>query len=368
MERAFGISKDCFVVRGYLRSAIYDTRRQAYSLIDNGNADELPAFVGKSEAYVREHMNPELLQFLLDQEFAYFWPAGLLQQFTDISLACHHPFPLDNAILEGTGLRVFEALGWLLKAGCRHFLIILHGAVSLEALDTYLANVHFGTIPTLDLYLDKLTGATTKKTKDFIHKYSFVASICIHNASRDQFFIENQIPVAITKKPMSNLAPVKSPDVFFTNLQLFIESKHHNPYFHRKIYVGRNGEIRNAPDDPRIFGNINDIVRAEQIVQIVEDPDFQRYWDINKDKIDVCRDCEFRYMCVDARLPVQRADGSWYFSAECEYNPYICKWEDEEDFRNLEDSGVQCNQNGLQADTTRLRDVRQEIWGPIFQD
>ncbi len=44
------------------------------------------------------------------------------------------------------------------------------------------------------------------------------------------------------------------------------------------------------------FGNIRDTTLAEAI----EKPGFKKYRDINKDKILVCKDCEFRNMCVDS--------------------------------------------------------------------
>ena len=368
MERAFGFSKDCFVVRGHLRSAIYDTRRQVYSLIDNVHADELQHFEGARETVVGAQMDPDLLRFVLEQEFAFFWPSDLIGQFADISMDFFQPAPLNNAILEGRGLKTLDHLHVLLKTGCRDFAVLLREPVSLHALDEYLSAAAFETIPTLELYLERLDDGSPDDIVAFIHRYPFVASIGIYNASANDFFIENEVPVAISKGPLERPGPVISPDVFFVNLKLLIESQRHNPYFHRKIYIGPEGDIRNAPEDTRIFGYIADIADALQIVHIAEDPDFRRYWDVAKDRTDVCRDCEFRYMCTDARIPVGRPDGSWFFPSECAYNPYICKWENEDGFLPLEDCGVYCDHDGFRVDEMKLAEVQAATWNREFSD
>lgn len=366
MERALGLSKDCFIVRGHLRSAIYDTRRQTFSLLANRYADDLRAADGKSEAYVRAHLDSGLLEFALDNEFAYFWPAGLLDQFTDIPLVQEHPFPLSNAIVEGPGLPAPGWLNLLLKAGCRYFLIVVHETIGIDELEKYLSAARFDAVPTLELHLNGVSGLQAKKMRALMRQFPQLASLWVYKGKREQFFIVNEKPAAVTGLPFPGLAPAKSPDTMFVNLPLFIEANAHNPYLHRKIHIAGNGDIRNAPEDPRVFGNIHPVEDERQILQIVQSPDFQRFWNIPKDRIDVCRDCEFRYMCVDARLPEQRNDGSWYFTGECEYNPYICKWKEEDGHRPLAACGIRCDAAGFQVDEATLRTARQEIWEDAF--
>ncbi|MCB9305270.1 MAG: hypothetical protein H6565_01605 [Lewinellaceae bacterium] len=365
MERALGFSKDCFVVPGSLQSAIYDTRRQDYALVSNRYAADLHTFIGKSESYVRAHMDPALLQFLIEREYVYFWPAGLLDRFADISMSYEAPFFLENAIIEGNDLSALEPLNLLLEAGCRYFLIILHDPVSPDELDRYLSTAEFRTIPTLELHLNKVPQARTGQLKSLVHKFPFISSLCVYNGRREQFFIRNQIPVAVTKKAFPGLASFKSPDTFFVNLQLFVESRNHNPYFHKKIYIGPDGGIRSSPEDPETHGNIHHLNDAGDIVRIVEGEHFQKYWNVSKDKIDVCRSCEFRYMCVDARLPLPRSDGSWYFADECAYNPFLCKWQWESGYQALVDCGVRSDPDGFQVDEEALEAVRQETWADI---
>ena len=62
---------------------------------------------------------------------------------------------------------------------------------------------------------------------------------------------------------------------------------------------------------------------SQSILEILNTPKFQQYWDITKDMIDVCKDCEFRYTCVDSRVPQKNGETNNYcFTDKCKYNPY----------------------------------------------
>lgn len=146
------------------------------------------------------------------------------------------------------------------------------------------------------------------------------------------------------------------------NLQLFTESQTHHTYFNRKMYIGAKGEIKNAPECEEEFGNINDLGSVEDLKQIIAIPEFQKYWFVHKELCDVCKDCEFRHMCVDNRLPYQRKDGSWYHKTECNYNPYICKWKDEEGYRTLEECGVVSNEKGFSINHEKITAINKTLW------
>lgn len=46
------------------------------------------------------------------------------------------------------------------------------------------------------------------------------------------------------------------------------------------------------------FGNINDISLKEGLYH----SNIKGYWDVTKDKISVCKDCEFRHVCTIVEL------------------------------------------------------------------
>lgn len=72
------------------------------------------------------------------------------------------------------------------------------------------------------------------------------------------------------------------------------------------------------------FGNIRDTT----LKQAIEKPGFKKYWNITKDQISVCKDCEFRHICTDCRAYLEDPEDSFSKPLKCGYNPYTCEWEE----------------------------------------
>ena len=89
---------------------------------------------------------------------------------------------------------------------------------------------------------------------------------------------------------------------------------------------------------------------------------FREYWHVNKNDTLVCSHCEFRFICIDNRIPAQTKDKIWYYRQECAYNPYIGKWREEEGFRSLLDCGITINDKGLKINQQKLSLANKQIW------
>ncbi len=111
---------------------------------------------------------------------------------------------------------------------------------------------------------------------------------------------------------------------FSPNIETFTESQHHNTCLNRKISIDANGEIKNCPSMAKSYGNIKDT----KLVDVVNNPDFQKVWHIKKDEITKCKDCEFRHICTDCRAYIDDPQDMYSAPLKCGYDPYTCKWED----------------------------------------
>jgi hypothetical protein len=47
-----------------------------------------------------------------------------------------------------------------------------------------------------------------------------------------------------------------------------------------------------------------------------------------KDQIEVCKDCEFRYICTGCRAYLEDPEDIHSKPLKCGYNPYTCEWEE----------------------------------------
>lgn len=93
--------------------------------------------------------------------------------------------------------------------------------------------------------------------------------------------------------------------------------------FKNKIYISANKEVYPCVMERRVkhcvISDNSGIVLNEEIRNF------------NKDKVDICNGCEFRYACFDCRpnsLSGNIYEKPWY----CTYDPMIGEWEEEENF------------------------------------
>ena len=114
-----------------------------------------------------------------------------------------------------------------------------------------------------------------------------------------------------------------------------------------------------ATSRTKSFGNIKDTTLEEAINK----PGFKDLWYICKDQIDVCKDCEFRYMCTDCRCFIKDPDNIYSQPAKCPYNPYICLWEGQEGYVPVEECGTYSRETGFVPDKERIKELNKQIWG-----
>lgn len=111
---------------------------------------------------------------------------------------------------------------------------------------------------------------------------------------------------------------------FYTNKTTFLMNQFYNSCWNGKIAITSTGNIlpcifaRN-----QILGNIKTNALAELKNEIIKS------WEITKDDIEICKDCEFRYCCHDCRPLAEAINGNVKSKyPRCCYNPYKGEWED----------------------------------------
>jgi SPASM domain peptide maturase of grasp-with-spasm system len=107
-------------------------------------------------------------------------------------------------------------------------------------------------------------------------------------------------------------------------MELFMESKFHNSCLNRKVTIDKNGDVYNCWNIGKSFGNIE----TKSIFEILGLPGFKKHWQIKKDEIAVCKDCEFRNICTDCRAFLNDPSDIYSKPLKCGYDPYTNTWED----------------------------------------
>ena len=101
----------------------------------------------------------------------------------------------------------------------------------------------------------------------------------------------------------------------------FFYSHYFNPCLGQQVAVDCGGEIR-----PCLWwqGKLGTILRDDLLDMIVAGI-FDPYWELNRDKIEGCRDCELRYACPDCRVGRGNEGKGEIYTGKptfCTYNPY----------------------------------------------
>lgn len=121
--------------------------------------------------------------------------------------------------------------------------------------------------------------------------------------------------------------PIKPP--FFTDPDSFAKAQRFHSCLAGRLAITATGDVIPcifARD--KVCGNILNT----PLQKILNEQPLKSCWQTTKDCITKCRDCEYRYACPDCRPLAQSLDSKkcWQAApADCSYNPYTGKWEDD---------------------------------------
>jgi radical SAM protein with 4Fe4S-binding SPASM domain len=134
------------------------------------------------------------------------------------------------------------------------------------------------------------------------------------------------LPLRMNKKVMETSENYCVKDESFENSELlnFMYNRTYNQCLGRKIGVDLSGNVKPCLKSQAILGNIFE----DSFKDILLTCNHEKYWFLSKDKVNVCKDCEFRYGCshdcpVAAKNLKGRVDSQYPF---CLYDPYTGRW------------------------------------------
>jgi SPASM domain peptide maturase of grasp-with-spasm system len=336
----FKLFSNCIAVKGVQRSTIIDLQKNIAHLIPN----DLHEILLKSEKldihqiyleYGSENkvIIEDYFKNLIDLELGFFCDEIELDFFSKMCLDFYSPTIISNAIIENQyNVELFEKIILQLdNLGCEYVEMLFYQTIENELLNIILNLFssckikHIGLLLRYDSTKDKqfikfLTSTKLRLTKLIITNSLEDETLAAKNYN---FTLVNYIIDDINSFNFCGVVKIK---YFSNDMQHFTESQHHNTCLNRKISIDKDGYIRNCPSMPQHFGNIKDTTLEEALAH----PDFKKYWNVTKDMIAVCKDCEFRHICTDCRAYTERTHFEEYIDLskplKCGYNPYTNEW------------------------------------------
>jgi SPASM domain peptide maturase of grasp-with-spasm system len=361
---------NCIPVKGYKQSFLYDIQRpKASNAIPNDLFEILTEYSDKpiheiKQLYSNEcnEIIDEYFQFLLDEEFAFVFYEEEKEAFLPLDLTWKSPSDIENAIIVldkidvGYISKVVKSLSDFRCDAVQFWFLF---CPTIEEIEHVIKTLDKSHILTVECVFNINSSIKYEDYTDLRKHYPRLQKLIIGNANEDYFSMDCH--ELVSKKAINFTLDCGqiSPYYFSLNIHTFTEAQMYNTCLNHKLCIDADGNIKNGPAMKQNFGNIQTVT----LKKVIEKPEFKKMWYINKDQIDVCKDCEFRYMCTDCRCFIKDPENLYSQPAKCGYNPYICKWNGQEGYIPVEDCGTYSKETGFVPDKEKISNLNKQIWG-----
>jgi hypothetical protein len=348
----YQIFKNVLFTKGYNRTLIYDTLTSSIHFIPN---DMYELILNKNFIFDDNFIVKELLDFFIKNRLVFETEKKILDLFPDLNYDIDIPNKIITAVLD---------LSFLTAANLYKF--------NVERINCSIAQFNF-----------ILSEYSCKDTLNFLndfanHNEADAFEFTVLNGFKNTshlFKILESVNKIITINNYSDINldiyPTMKSNRFFNPLDeislrlslnhlTYFESKDYHLYFNRKLFIGKNTEIKNVFESNESFGYLEEM-NVLNLEEIILDKDFNKFWNVKKEDTLVCSICEFRRLCIDNRIPI-KINEKWIHNKECDYNPFISKWKFEQFFLNLNECGVSIKNDEILLDEVRLKMINKNLW------
>jgi SPASM domain peptide maturase of grasp-with-spasm system len=322
-------------VIGARRSSLCDLQRGLVQLVPSGLAEMLKTHRGKAVAEIKaayEHRYDarieEYFRFLIANEFG-FWCDDDVDAFPEINIEWDEPERITNAIIDidiSSEHNLFSILKDLDDLGCKALQVRFYSGGRIGQLRELLSAAHGTCLRAIDLVVPFHVDDTQQEYQQLCLDFPRISHIFVHSSPFNRAARFEQMRVPLVYRTSVVDSPACCGEVhasyFVAHIKTFTEAQSHNTCLNRKISIDARGDIRNCPSLPHSFGNIRDTSLHSALAQ----RDFTELWSINKNQIEICRDCEFRYVCIDCRAYLTQPAHRFSKPAKCGYDPYTAQW------------------------------------------
>lgn len=248
-----------------------------------------------------------------------------MSSFPKIDQKWDYPGQISNAIIEFDSKSkhdIKNIINQLEKLGCINIEIRFYYHIGKNALIEFLKSFEKSRINSIDLVIRSELGINFSFLKDIISEYKRIHIIILTESNKNEVIMSNGSTmghIIHTTQIMSNskICGNVSPSLFSFQIDFINEARKYNTCLNRKISIDVNGEIKNCPSMNKSYGNICDT----SISSVLKQKLFRELWKINKDLIKECKDCEFRYSCMDCRAFVEDSNDILSKPMKCNYQP-----------------------------------------------
>lgn len=357
MKMTFRLYANCLPVRGARRSVLCDVQRQRYSFIPNQLYTILVDLRGRTvdeikAVYAHSHNSviDSYFEFLLSNGYGFYSDEPGV--FPELDLSWAHPAVITNAIVDvdAGSCHDYAALFKELHAfRCYALQLRMFTRVAMDDLCKILDETNATSLRSIDLLLQHSGEFEEDRLSELCTRYQTIDQIALWSSPCERLTVLKPLGVRVIFHRghiNSGCCGQVHPAYFSVNIAHFTEALHHNSCLNRKISICADGDIRVCPSIPPSLGNI----KTTTLGAVLGDERLMALWGITKDAVEVCRDCEFRYICTDCRAYTVGSSPTGK-PKKCSYDPYTAKWESPP----RSDSALRLH--AIESGSTQLRSV-----------
>jgi SPASM domain peptide maturase of grasp-with-spasm system len=274
-----------------------------------------------------DYQTREDLLYLIDKEYGFIINKVELDFFPKLNLEVKKEIPniLSNIIIDIDKNSVYnlKKLSYEIRLMRIHSIELrIFDELSKEMILDVIDTLSFPELRTINL-ICKYSNDIDKEVFSLLKEFPVIRQIIFHsshtNSINPSYFgrvlIHSQDKI-IDESHCGNI----SPSYFEANMTHFNE-RNMNNCLSGKISVDKEGNIKNCPSLKTNFGSINDTTLS----YVTKQKHFYELWRISKNKIETCKVCEFRHICIDCRAYTENND-LYSKPLKCNYDPYKGIW------------------------------------------
>lgn len=333
IKKTFKLFANCIVVEGISQATICDLHRGDVYVIPLEVAAFLQVCENKNSIVKRdahslesEETIAEYIEFFKEKELG-FW-TDEPESFPDLNMKWSSPEVINNAIVEIENIEkssLLDIANSLKELLCKFIEIRLYNSINKKNLSYFLSLFNDSTLKGITIFIPYLENDMSFFLKDKILTNPLVSLIVIHGVRNHKLY--SHLPknkVKLLEKRISDTTHcgIIDPNMFSIKIPVFTESMKFNSCLNKKISICENGDIKNCPSMEKSYGNIKDTSLRE----VINNKEFKKYWNITKDQVAGCKDCEFRRVCTDCRAYLENPSDIFSKPLKCGYSPLTNEW------------------------------------------
>jgi len=335
MSNYFKLFSCCIPVKGASISIICDIQRSEFHYIPNEmyeilskdaiKIDELKANYSKKDQKTLQ----EYLDFFVEKEYGLITKTP--ESFPQINPIYISPERINNAIVDISTQSDHDfdkIINSLETLGCNFLELRFFSENKIENISNlYLSKLINSRLRSVTVYIKDSCETTRDNIYDsIISKYPIVDKVIVHSSHVSKTEKEIKYRKITYTKTIINSEKkcgIINKKFFTINYSTFFESLKYNSCLNKKLSIDSNGFIKNCPSLAKDFGHH----KEKNIVHVATSNEFRELWDLSKNSIDTCKDCQFRYICTDCRAYIEKPNNIYSKPLKCGYDPYTNKWE-----------------------------------------